>query len=238
MNVVTGKLSRPSLLGRDHPANAADAEDEAPATCGADSSPCHGIKPCIRDAGQPASHADVCAQHRLPVAGGAEGPARTQHAARLSGLWQWDSTLTRIHHALYVAGRDRAGRQPSPTAAIIDRQSVKSAKKGAGSTRTASVPARRSREEAPPAETDAAYNSTRGRQDRDGGGLLIATLFCLHSFLTKLYADADYQGWRSANAVAEAMEHLEVEIVKRSDLHRFVVLPKRWLVERTIAWLN
>ena len=75
-------------------------------------------------------------------------------------------------------------------------------------------------------------------QDRDGGGLLIATLFGLHPFLTRLYADAGYQGPRFADAVAKAMDQLEVEIVKRSELHRFVVLPKRWLVERTIAWLN
>lgn len=75
-------------------------------------------------------------------------------------------------------------------------------------------------------------------QDRDGGGLLLATLFGLHPFLTRLYADAGYQGPRLADAVAKAMDQLEVEIVKRSELHRFVVLPKRWLVERTIAWLN
>jgi len=75
-------------------------------------------------------------------------------------------------------------------------------------------------------------------QDRDGGGLLIATLFGLHPFLTKLYADGGYQGPRFADAVAKAIGQLEVEIVKRSELHRFVVLPKRWLVERTIAWLN
>ena len=75
-------------------------------------------------------------------------------------------------------------------------------------------------------------------QDRDGGGLLIATLFGLHPFLTRLYADAGYQGPRFADAVKRAMGQLQIEIVKRSELHRFVVLPKRWLVERTIAWLN
>ena len=75
-------------------------------------------------------------------------------------------------------------------------------------------------------------------QDRDGGGLLISTLFGLHPFLTRLYADAGYQGPRFADAVKQAMGQLRVEIVKRSELHRFVVLPKRWLVERTIAWLN
>ena len=45
-------------------------------------------------------------------------------------FWQWSSTLDRIHQTLYVACRERAGREPSPTAAIIDSQSVKSAEKG------------------------------------------------------------------------------------------------------------
>ena len=63
------------------------------------------------------------------------------------GLWQWDGTLDRIHHALYVACREQAGHEASPTAAIIDSQSVKSAEKGGrGSIRLASMPARRSKE--------------------------------------------------------------------------------------------
>ena len=45
-------------------------------------------------------------------------------------LWSWDGTLARIHEALYVACREQAGREASPTAAIIDSQSVKSAEKG------------------------------------------------------------------------------------------------------------
>ena len=44
--------------------------------------------------------------------------------------WHCDSTLTRIHHALYVEARELAGRDASPTTAIIDSQSVKSAEKG------------------------------------------------------------------------------------------------------------
>ena len=46
-------------------------------------------------------------------------------------LWDYDGTLDRIHHALYVKCRELAGREASPTAAIIDSQSVKSAEKGA-----------------------------------------------------------------------------------------------------------
>ena len=45
-------------------------------------------------------------------------------------LWTWDGTLDRIHHALYVKCREKAGREASPTACIIDSQSVKSAEKG------------------------------------------------------------------------------------------------------------
>lgn len=61
-------------------------------------------------------------------------------------LWDWDGTLARIHHALYVATREQAGREASPTAAIIDSQSAKAAQKGAlRSTRRVSMRARRSR---------------------------------------------------------------------------------------------
>ena len=57
-----------------------------------------------------------------------------------------DGTLDRIHHALYVQCRELAGREASPTAAIIDSQSVKSAEKGGSrSIRRATMPARRSR---------------------------------------------------------------------------------------------
>ena len=60
--------------------------------------------------------------------------------------WQHDGTLDRLHHALYVLCREQAGRQASPTAAIIDSQSVKSAEKGGvGSIRRALMAARRSK---------------------------------------------------------------------------------------------
>jgi transposase len=76
-------------------------------------------------------------------------------------------------------------------------------------------------------------------QDRDGGVLLTATLFGLYPFLIKLYADGGYQGQKFQAAVKRIMARIDVDIVKRSDRAKgFVVLPKRWLVERTIAWLN
>ena len=76
-------------------------------------------------------------------------------------------------------------------------------------------------------------------QDRDGGILLLTTLFGMYPFLKKLFADAGYQGPKFQEALAKTMPYLETEIVKRSDqVKEFVVLPKRWIVERTIAWLN
>jgi transposase len=61
-------------------------------------------------------------------------------------LWDWDGTLERIHHTLYVEVRERAGRDVSPTVAIIDAQSAEGAqKRGRRSTRRVSTRARRSR---------------------------------------------------------------------------------------------
>ena len=75
-------------------------------------------------------------------------------------------------------------------------------------------------------------------QDRDGGALLLATLFGRWAFLEKLFADGGYAGPRFQIAARKAVAKLKVEIVKRSDIAKgFEVLPKRWIVERTIAWL-
>jgi transposase len=76
-------------------------------------------------------------------------------------------------------------------------------------------------------------------QDRDGGAMLMATMFGLYPFLLKLYADGGYQGPSFQAAMKAIMAQVNVEIVKRSDQAKgFAVLPKRWVVERTFAWLN
>ena len=59
--------------------------------------------------------------------------------------WEHDGTLDRLHHELYIACREQAGCEASPTAAIIDSQSVKSAEKGGPRTHPASMRARRSK---------------------------------------------------------------------------------------------
>jgi len=76
-------------------------------------------------------------------------------------------------------------------------------------------------------------------QDRDGGVLVMASVFGLYPFLLKLYADGGYQGLVFQTALHRVFRQIDVEIVKRSDAAKgFTVLPKRWLVERTFAWLN
>ena len=76
-------------------------------------------------------------------------------------------------------------------------------------------------------------------QDRDGGAMVLATLFGLYPFLRKLYADGGYQGPVFQNAAKAALPMVDIEIVKRSDQAKgFAVLPRRWVVERTLAWLN
>ena len=76
-------------------------------------------------------------------------------------------------------------------------------------------------------------------RSREDGVLLMATVFSLHPFLRKLYADGGHQVPQFQAGLCQAMHQVEVEIVKRSDAAKgFTVLPKRWIIERTIAWLN
>lgn len=71
-------------------------------------------------------------------------------------LWSWDGTIKQMHDVLYVRCREALGREASPTACIIDSQSVKSAEKGGpGSIRLATTRARRS------GARSATYSSTR-----------------------------------------------------------------------------
>ena len=61
----------------------------------------------------------------------------------------------------------------------------------------------------------------------------------MFSFLDKVFPDGRYQGPQSAQGAAVYLTRIKVEIVKRSGVARsFVVLPRRWVVERTFAWLN
>jgi len=75
-----------------------------------------------------------------------------------------------------------------------------------------------------------------GIQDRVGARAVLTRLFCRIDTIKKVFVDGGYTGklieW------AKDMFGYDMEVVKRSEQHMFKVLPKRWIVERTFAWLN
>ena len=74
-------------------------------------------------------------------------------------------------------------------------------------------------------------------QDRDGAATLLRQARQRFPFIERIVGDAGYQGPKMAALVARNGAWT-LQIVKRSDLRRFVVLPKRWIVERTLAWIS
>jgi len=74
-------------------------------------------------------------------------------------------------------------------------------------------------------------------QDRDGAAAVLRQARRCFPFIERVYADGGYQGPKMAGVVAKTGAW-RLEIVKRSNLHCFVVLPKRWVVERTFAWIS
>jgi transposase len=158
--------------------------------------------------------------------------------------WDEDRTLDRIPHALYVLCREQAGREASPTAAIIDSQSVKGAEKGGA----ASTPRATTRQEDQGQEAarpgrhsrpaDAGHHPRGRRPGPRWWNVADSSLFSLYPFLLKLYADGGYQGTNFQAGLRTTCRQINLEIAKRSELRKFVVLPRRWIVERTTAWLN
>jgi putative transposase len=160
--------------------------------------------------------------------------------------WNYDGTMEKVHYALYQECREQIDREASPTACVIDSQSVKSVEKGGARIDPNGYDAGKKingKKRHILVDTQGllmqAIVHAADIQDRDGGVLLLASMFGLYPFLAKLFADGGYQGPQFRQALAKQLPQLSVEIVKRSDSAKgFKVLPRRWVVERTLAWLN
>jgi len=79
--------------------------------------------------------------------------------------------------------------------------------------------------------------STADMSDRDGALTMIGYAAPYLSRCLKVLVDGGYTGDAFANSI-EALIGADVEVVKRNELHKFAILPKRWIVERTFGWLE
>lgn len=157
--------------------------------------------------------------------------------------WAADGTWDTIHDQLRAQIRMAAGRDPDPTAAVLDAQSIKSSeggeargfdmgKKTTGRKRHLVVDTL--------GLLLVVMVTSAAVQDRQGGRAILALLAARFPGVALVWADGGYANKIDSGVLAWAREKLGLllEIVKRSDeVKGFQVLPRRWVVERTFGWL-
>ena len=154
--------------------------------------------------------------------------------------WKQSGVMEVLQEAMVEKTRLKSGRKAQPTAAIIDSQSVKSTlvsseSKGFDAGKKVKGIKRH-------IITDtlglvlAVVIQSASVQDRDGAMEVISKMTESWRTISKIFADGGYRG-KLLTAVKNKFQ-LEMEIIKRKELHTFKVLPKRWIVERTFSWID
>ncbi len=156
--------------------------------------------------------------------------------------WSAADIWRHVHDLLRDRVRARQGRAPFPTAAIIDSASVRGADTVPAATRGYDAGKRvNGRKRHIAVDTSGllllVLVTVAGIQDRDGGLRLLVRLREQSSTITRVRADGGYAG--RLVTFAHKVLAMTVQIVKRTDdLAGFHVLPRRWVVERTLAWIS